>query len=687
MADQIPYNPIPQVGSAGAAMSGVAPPAAFGSETAQALSHFGDVAQRSGDEIFARGIAMQQVNEQANANKAAADFTTELGKIHADFTSKLGSDAVNSFPAYQQAVNDLRQKYRGSLNSPYAQNLYDADSRNMQARAMWSASEWAGQQNRAYAIGASKAKIESLQATGITDGSADPGITKQITDEVDHQSALTGASPEVTALNKDRAVSGMFKQRITGLAVSDPYKAKQELDDAVAGGKLKGMDLAEASNAVQQHMYTRGASIAADAVVSGRDPIVGAGKVPTFRAQDAIGAASSQNNYSLIGPTGPAGAPLGRYQVPEAKLGMWLKEAGMPAMTRDQFIADHKAQDNLFNFKFGQYMNQTGSFNEAAKMWAGDDSPAGNQYVESARTALAKTMPATDLEAAARGAAKGLMPNDPVFEDTVGAHTLMLHNRNLMANREDEFDRRQTIQSAILGGGDKAPTSVDELTQDPKVKAAWNALTPSDRNRYMTVLAQNAKGDYRWTPETMSQYMQMQGIAQHPGASPDELKSVLNTDVSSLKMPLAAKRQLLETQSKIFKGFTVDPNTQHALQVLTPYLGDLKRPENKADLNQFIGGLHDVMKQSIEASGRTPSDQDIITIGNRLLQQVPEQRNYGLFGQQSVPRYKATVPDEYRRIFQTQYKASNNGVEPSDEIIHNQYIADTYQKFFGKKAP
>ena len=50
----------------------------------------------------------------------------------------------------------------------------------------------------------------------------------------------------------------------------------------------------------------------------------------------------------------------------QGNLQPWLKEAGMPAMSEQEFINDHAAQDKLAGFKLAQYQDETGSANEAA---------------------------------------------------------------------------------------------------------------------------------------------------------------------------------------------------------------------------------------------------------------------------------------------------------------------------------
>jgi len=86
-------------------------------------------------------------------------------------------------------------------------------------------------------------------------------------------------------------------------------------------------------------------------------------------AKYAIGTFESGNDYNNTGPMTHLGRALGRYQVMEAELPGQLKQAGLPAMTSQEFLANKAAQDRLFETVFGDLMNKHGSFNDAASMW------------------------------------------------------------------------------------------------------------------------------------------------------------------------------------------------------------------------------------------------------------------------------------------------------------------------------
>jgi len=90
--------------------------------------------------------------------------------------------------------------------------------------------------------------------------------------------------------------------------------------------------------------------------------------------RDAVASIESagSGNYSAVGPVNPKlGRPLGRYGVMEGNLPEWSKAALGHGITADQFLADPKAQDAIFDNRFGGYVNQFGPEGAAQAWFAG----------------------------------------------------------------------------------------------------------------------------------------------------------------------------------------------------------------------------------------------------------------------------------------------------------------------------
>lgn len=90
--------------------------------------------------------------------------------------------------------------------------------------------------------------------------------------------------------------------------------------------------------------------------------------------RDAIASIESagSGDYAAVGPTHPKlGRALGRYQIMEANIGPWSREALGREVSPDEFLANPQLQDAIFDHRFGQYVNQYGPEGAAQAWFAG----------------------------------------------------------------------------------------------------------------------------------------------------------------------------------------------------------------------------------------------------------------------------------------------------------------------------
>lgn len=88
--------------------------------------------------------------------------------------------------------------------------------------------------------------------------------------------------------------------------------------------------------------------------------------------RDAIAGIESagSGDYNAVGPTSPTlGRALGKYQVMEANVGPWSKEALGREVSPEEFLANPKIQDAVFDHKFGSYVQKYGNPQDAASAW------------------------------------------------------------------------------------------------------------------------------------------------------------------------------------------------------------------------------------------------------------------------------------------------------------------------------
>lgn len=94
---------------------------------------------------------------------------------------------------------------------------------------------------------------------------------------------------------------------------------------------------------------------------------------------DAIASIESAGSggYEAVGPTHPElGRALGKYQVMEANIGPWSQEALGRPVSAEEFLQNPEIQEQVFNHRFGQYVNQYGP-EGAAQAWFGGPGGVG----------------------------------------------------------------------------------------------------------------------------------------------------------------------------------------------------------------------------------------------------------------------------------------------------------------------
>ncbi len=379
MASQVPYNPDPTVAPQLAPTPpgrNMPPPGAFGGLTAVATEHLGQAISQTGSELFERANAMQLLNQQAAADEGSSQFQMTSAKRHADFLSTMGKDASNGLQPMLDAIEQDRQQIRQSLSSPYAQMQYDRDTRRMQGQLMISASSHAAQQEKAYITGSLQAKSDTANITTLGLPQDDAAYKQALADKdriADQMAAQGGWGKDQRDNWATQQKSTLASNRAEGVArTGDPFTAERMLYKDIADHNIVGKDIADTATKIHDLQNTAGVIRIAPQILSGEGSAAGSGPVPMDVAALSVAQHLSKDNYDLIGvATDGSGQALGRYRVPTAKLSSWLKEADMPDMSAADFLGSHKAQDQLFQVRFGGLQEETGNFNDAYRKWIG----------------------------------------------------------------------------------------------------------------------------------------------------------------------------------------------------------------------------------------------------------------------------------------------------------------------------
>lgn len=708
MAPNVPYSGVPQVAVGGTPQSRFradVSPTTFGAGVGEALGSLGGQLKSTGNELFERGIAMQTLYNQSEAQEADAQYTEKAGLLHANYNSLQGKQAVDAYPQYIADLKQTRTTIRDGLSNEMSQKLFESASNGTMGRSIFNGAGHAAGQNKAYALGASTARIAAIGNTTLSQPTDERSFTQGLATterEVRAQAELQGLSPEATdeAISMQR--SKLWGERVKGMAKQDPITAGRWLEDGIKRGDIRGEDIGKLTNVVQQQRNTVGARMISKQVNSGEGARMGAGIVPIDQAAAAIGQFESGGRYDLQGPevfnkkTGASrGRALGKYQVMPENLPSWLAESGLPPMTPGEFLKSPSAQDQVFNTIFGKEMKKHGNFNDAASVWftgrpmaqagnATDAQPgykgvSAPAYVAGTNAILAKNAPLDRKMQEGVRIASTVAPDDPLFPEYVEQRIKMDNDRAIAVRKDTEFQNKQVIEDALMGGQTgKLPTTVEELTDTPEKAQAWQDLLSSNQRRYMNVLARNTKGDVVHTPQTLRETQRYKGMAQ------DDPAGFLDEDFASKELPISDRRALMNLQLLVKKQASGDPRVARALQTLGP---DLQAAgitsKNKDEYQQFVGALSDWMSEFAEENKKQPKAEDIRVAGSRLLQQTKNPSSW--FGSKS-PVFSMPVPSDEAETIKADPAWTKLGITPTPEQIQRIYAQSLYQKLYGKAS-
>lgn len=709
---QVPYSGVPSVGPQDNPTPRLQPNVpldAFGGDVAAATEGLGKQIEGAGNELFTRAMAMQDLFNHSEANQADTDFTIKAGEIHAKLSSMNGKDAVDYFQnGYQSDLQSARADVRGGLSNDMSQKMFDQSSLGTYGRTVFNGASHAAGQNKAYSIGASAATVDGARSMALQNP-YDEGQFQQYLKQTEDATRAQwgeggkGADPETVDNAVRKSTSNLYYDRIATIANKQPSVASAMLDKALADGKIDGDDIGKLQSIVQGKVRTVGARNISANQRSGNDISWGSGVVPIAQAKMGITGAENDGkaDYQSLGPTVPGrGQALGRYQIMPENLPEWLGQAGLPSMTPQQFLNSPSAQDKVFETKFGSLMQQYGSFNEAASVWfsgrtiakAGNvtdatPSSAGHDvpwYLSKANKYLAQNASLEDKVSAGQATATAQYPNDPLMPDYVRQQIVTDNNYTNAIKKQGTFDNNQTIVGGLIGGEDgKLPTTIDELTQkDPKIEAAWNNASNSEKSRYMDVLAKNSKGAQAWDPQgvKLGEYRRLTGMAE------TDPSGFLDTDIIGTDLPNSAKKELIGLQNAKSKNAEQDPRILHALTLLRPTL-EAAQISHKGDAdgyNKFVGALQSQMTQFSQDNKTPPKDKDIQEMGQRLLQ---TQAGTGWFGTSvgANKLFNVDVPDDERSKIVADPYWSSKGIVPTDDMVQRIYTSQMYQKLYGGK--
>lgn len=259
----VPYSPVPSERLAGSGLPDIEPSipnAAFGGEIAQAVSGLGKTVGDVGDDIYQRAMWLQNLNNQAEAKAADANYMVRVGQLQAEYGTLEGDQAVKAYPEYVKKLQGERARIRDSLKTGMSQRMYDSDTLSTLSRSIFSAAGSAARNQKAFVASAIQAKIEANQ-NFVGQDPDDKGRFDLALHENEvltrQEGQLAGRPPEAIQNEVDRGASKIYANRIYELAKSKPDEAGKLLEESK--GKLWYDDLKKVEEFVKQQQYSTGA--------------------------------------------------------------------------------------------------------------------------------------------------------------------------------------------------------------------------------------------------------------------------------------------------------------------------------------------------------------------------------------------------------------------------------------------
>jgi len=271
---QVPYNPVPQVTAQDIATPNVrvsGDSTAFGGAVAKAFQGLGQTLEHSGDQIWQRAVALQEVQNETAARDADTNYMIQTGKLHAEFSSLQGQDAVSAFPKYMEDLRTQRAAIRDSLPNDDARRRYDSSSQSTMGRTIFNGAGHAATQQKVAANGAIEARFKTtadgVYANPTDDVTYEEAKSSTIADN-ESQAHIKGWTADQAQEMQRAKVSTLLAHRITGLSKQAPFEAQEMLEKYK--NDLFGDDRLKVENTVQGQMRQTGARLIANKV--GQDP-------------------------------------------------------------------------------------------------------------------------------------------------------------------------------------------------------------------------------------------------------------------------------------------------------------------------------------------------------------------------------------------------------------------------------
>jgi len=686
----VPYTGVPEISPQGGNTPYGhidTPGAAFGTTIAQEAS-------KAGDMLAKHAIQFQQIQLETMSREAELHAMTEAASARAQFHNLQGADAQKGLEDYYKGLQDIREKWRGTL-PPIAGKMFDSTFTRYMGYEINSGATHAAQQNKVWRTQTADAGITLAQneaAANSGDDIAFKHSVDDISDRINVKARELGWDDTKKTLEFGKDRSGAWERRLEDMAKTNPSRARRLFEDNkqdILGDTQQKID---AHIRAQEHSV--GSRVISDAVNQGwgahmqPQDIARARGVEPALIETLKETQRAHPEWDIrIAPQGGVRNIEEQREIVARGASKTMDSNHLTGRAMDVVFYQNGRMDDALTQKMQGQLRQamqasaekTGAVLGKPISWDPDHYELPRDY-DTSKFKYAPRENETAKVARAQAEAERQRPDDPIYADVTRQRTMADHYHQERMAKDVERQRQGTIDDWIYS--DKPPRSVDELhNASPEVQQAWADLSSKDRAKAMKEIATIAKGATRMDE---SGYRRLDELRGQAVTDPQGFLDQKIWDEDRLNMQ--AKMSLRQLQRSTEKK-AEDVHLRSALTDLKDLMDEQEiTPKNPEQHNQFVGALQRTLEDFQNQNKRPPKYDEVIAMGTRLMRDNARHfMGYQVPLTADTPLFQQEMPEADIEKVRQHYKDQGMSV-PSDAEINREYVRQRYQELYGPKA-
>lgn len=366
----VPFNPFPNAATENTPLAARSSATTFGGASAEGLSGIGNELIQAGTRLSGLRLAHAGMTNELIANDQSTTMMKEVTQLYGEFSKKEGRAAYEALPGFQKELDSI---YQRNLT-----NLPNLDAKVQAGRAL----KYVSDTYYHYAESYASSQFKTWQQKSAQGRAAELGTQAQMAiDHPEKMDAFLGASDdEIRKLGETRFLD---EQSITDEVKANRGKNVGNLIDTLLAGddvnsaealfdkyrnQIDGDSQVTILKALKPAVLNRDASVIKDLAI--RRAGLAEGGFDIDRAKNAIARIESGGHYFILGQVLDNGdQAIGKYQVMKSNIPAWTREALGKELTPEQFLRSPEAQEKVFEYKFGEYVQKYGNVADAASAW------------------------------------------------------------------------------------------------------------------------------------------------------------------------------------------------------------------------------------------------------------------------------------------------------------------------------